>query len=326
MNRNTPETISQKYRSEIAMPGYKFVISYAEKLDGETVEVLHKHLEFEVYYVLANRILSRVADREFTLECGDLILLAPDVEHHTVYEPQVAKEYFVLIFSIEPVVAAKSGQSDNRANYEEVVKQLQRAREASFLTAHGDDIMARIIAQIGREMLERRVGWQDMVNSLLHHFFLYVLRALEAGQSSVPVPSEHLNLGVEATKFMHGNYHRQIAVEDAAAYLGISPRHVNRAFRQVFGSTFSKTLSLFRLNYAKKLLVTTDSPIEKIAELVGFKSSRTLFKLFQQYEGMTVSDYRSHSRKKKPGRAIKATARLRLGGDKKTRQRAKGWW
>ncbi len=298
MNRNTPETISQKYRSEIIMPGYKFIISYAEKLDGETVEVLHKHLDFEVYYVLANRILSRVVDRELTLECGDLLLLAPDVQHHTVYEPQVAKEYFVLIFSVEPLSVAKSGQSDNRANYEEVVRQLDLARRESFLTAHGDDTMARIVTEIGKEMVERQVGWQDMVNSLLHHFFLYSLRALEAGQSSVPAPSEHLNLGVEATKFMHGNYHRQIAVEDAAAYLDISPRHVNRAFRQVFGSTFSKTLSLFRLNYAKKFLVTTDDPIEKIAERVGFKSSRTLFKLFQQYEGMTVSDYRLQYRKK----------------------------
>ncbi|MCD8350224.1 MAG: AraC family transcriptional regulator [Planctomycetaceae bacterium] len=300
MNRNTPETLSQKYRSEIIMPGYKFVISYAEKLDGDTVEVLHGHQAFEVYYVLANRILSMVGDQEVTLNQGDLLLLAPNVRHHTIYEPGVDKEYFVLIFSVEANTAAKPVES--RYQFEEVEKRLELARKDSYLTAHGHDDMAQIIARIGREMVDRQVGWQDMVNSLLHHFFLFSMRAFETEQSAVPGPSEHLNLGVEATKYMHSNYHREIAVEDAAAYLGISPRHVNRAFRQVFGSTFSKTLSLFRLNYAKKFLVSTDDSIDKIAERVGFKSARTLFKLFQQYEDMTVSDYRLQQRKKvKPG-------------------------
>ncbi len=297
MNRNNPDTISQKYRSEVQTSGYRFIISYAEKLDGETVEVLHEHMEFEIYYVLDNRIVSRVADNELTVNRGELLLLAPGAKHHTVYEPGVEKTYFVLIFSVEAQPNLKTSQPECRLQFEEIQGRLDRVRELGHLVAPGHPDMDLILDRIRQEMLDRQTGWNDLVNSYLHHFFIHAMRGVDTDRSAVPAPSEHLNLGVEATKFMHRNYHRDIALEDAAEYLHISPRHVNRAFRQVFGSTFSKTLSLFRLNYAKKYLLATDEPIEKIAEMVGFHSSRTLFKLFNQYEHMTVSDWRQLHRK-----------------------------
>ena len=43
--------------------------------------------------------------------------------------------------------------------------------------------------------------------------------------------------------------------------------------------------------------MTTDLSIEEIAEKIGFTSSRALYKLFQQYEGLSLSQYRERHKK-----------------------------
>ena len=56
--------------------------------------------------------------------------------------------------------------------------------------------------------------------------------------------------------------------------------------------TFGKTLSSLRFNFAKHYLATTDYSVDEIAKLVGYKSTRTLFKIFKENEGLTISQYR----------------------------------
>lgn len=294
------DIVSQMYRGEVHTPGYTFVVTYAEKLNGDTVEFLHTHLYYEIYFVLENRIVSHVEGENHTLNKGDILFLAPKAKHHTVYEPGVRKEYFVLIFEVVPTPGLERLQPEYRMQYEEIRERLDIVdTRRQLVTRGGTDGMIAILESIREEKTERLIGWTDLLNSYLHHFFIHAIRAIEVGtpHSSIEKPPEKLNLGVDASKFMHGNYHRDISLEDAAEYLKISPRHVNRVFREVFGTTFSKTLSLLRLNYAKKHLSSTDHSIEKVSELVGFRTPRTLFKLFNQYEHMTVTEYRKKTRR-----------------------------
>jgi AraC-like DNA-binding protein len=72
----------------------------------------------------------------------------------------------------------------------------------------------------------------------------------------------------------------------------VTPRHVSRIFNEYFGTSFGKTLSIYRLSYAKNYLCDTDYPVEKIATLVGFASPQSLYKLFKEREKMTIKKYR----------------------------------
>lgn len=300
MQETQLDIVSQMYRGEVLTPGYKFVVTYAEKLNGDTVEFLHTHLQYEIYFVLENRIISHVEGQNHTLNKGDILFLAPKTKHHTVYEPGVKKDYFVLIFEVVPTPGLERLQPAYRTQYEEIRERLDIVDDRkSFITRGDTNEMLAVLERIRREKTERLIGWNDLLNAYLHHFFIHAARLIEVetSHSSIEKPPEKLNLGVDASKFMHGNYHRDISLEDAAEYLKISPRHVNRVFREVFGTTFSKTLSLLRLNYAKKHLSSTDHSIEKISEMVGFRTPRTLFKLFNQYEHTTVADYRRKNRK-----------------------------
>lgn len=297
------DIVSQMYRGEVTAPGYKFIVSYAEKLNGETVEFNHTHLHYEIYFVLKNRIVSRVEGQDYTLNEGDFLFLAPGAKHNTVYEPGVKKEYFVMLFDVILNHDLERLPLEYRIEVEEIRARLDIINTQKKHIASGNiDTINSIIDSIGREKAGRFIGWNNIVNGYIYHFFLHALRwiKVEKAHSVFEQPPEKLNLGVEASKFIHGNYHRDISLEDAAEYLNISPRHVNRVFRQVFGTTFSRTLSQLRLNYAKNHLSSTDYSIEKISELVGFHTPRTLFKLFNRYENMTVAEYRKKFRNQQP--------------------------
>ncbi len=114
--------------------------------------------------------------------------------------------------------------------------------------------------------------------------------------ASVQPISGQANLAVEITKYMHEHYAENISLDDVSKVFHITPRHVTRIFSDYFGTSFRRTLSVYRLNYAKNYLCSTDKTVEEIASLVGISAPQTLYRLFKENEGMTISEYRRYHR------------------------------
>ncbi len=64
------------------------------------------------------------------------------------------------------------------------------------------------------------------------------------------------------------------------------------------GTSFSDLLSEFRYAVARRLLRTTDEPIENIVYLTGFSEPSTFYRAFKRWSGMTPVQYRE--RRKQP--------------------------
>lgn len=56
--------------------------------------------------------------------------------------------------------------------------------------------------------------------------------------------------------------------------------------------TFSEYVTRRRIQRAKELLMTTNLPINDIAEESGYKTAKYFIKIFRELEGMTPSAYR----------------------------------
>ncbi len=90
--------------------------------------------------------------------------------------------------------------------------------------------------------------------------------------------------------------------QDLAHYLGWSPKHAIRAFREHVGSTPHAFVVEARLDHARFLLTETDAPIHAIAERLGYPDSPTFCKQFQRYHARTPSAWRRqhHLQRKNP--------------------------
>ena len=85
-------------------------------------------------------------------------------------------------------------------------------------------------------------------------------------------------------------------LEDVARVLGLPPRRLRFELTRA-GTSFTELLSEFRYAVARKLLRTTEEPIESIVYLTGFSEPSTFYRAFKRWSGMTPVQYRERRRK-----------------------------
>ncbi len=84
-------------------------------------------------------------------------------------------------------------------------------------------------------------------------------------------------------------------VEEAAAACGLSRSRFGALFRQTMGSSFGQFSLRARLGYAAHRLLTTDLPVEAIAQKVGFVDASHFHRTFVKHYGCTPRTYRDRA-------------------------------
>lgn len=95
-----------------------------------------------------------------------------------------------------------------------------------------------------------------------------------------------------ALAYIQDNLAEDIAVEDIAAEVGLSPGYFHELFHRETGDTPARHLMHLRLAAAKVRLVRTDLPITPLALELGFSSSQYFATAFRRHVGMTPREYR----------------------------------
>jgi len=77
-----------------------------------------------------------------------------------------------------------------------------------------------------------------------------------------------------------------------ASIFYVTPSYLGRLFKRNTGETFSDYLLKVRMNKAKQLLKTTETPVYEIARMVGFSDANYFCMKFQTIVGTTTTNYR----------------------------------
>jgi transcriptional regulator GlxA family with amidase domain len=83
-----------------------------------------------------------------------------------------------------------------------------------------------------------------------------------------------------------------ITLADMADHAAISPRTLNRRFREQTGTTPLRWLLLQRIHLAQELLETSDLPVEEVARRCGFGTSMNLRQHFAKHVYTSPNRYR----------------------------------
>ncbi|MBD3004827.1 helix-turn-helix domain-containing protein [Streptomyces sp. 5-10] len=90
--------------------------------------------------------------------------------------------------------------------------------------------------------------------------------------------------------------HGEVSIMDLAARSYMSRRNFNRRFRELTGTAPLQWLLGQRVEWARKLLETTDCPVAEVAERCGFRSPVMLRLTFRKQLGVTPTEYRASHR------------------------------
>ena len=94
-------------------------------------------------------------------------------------------------------------------------------------------------------------------------------------------------------QYIEDNFHRQITVGGIAKNVHISAEYLSRLFKKKNGFTIKWCINTIRMNHAQKMLIYTDTPVNKIGHAVGYDDMRAFYKMFSKQFGITPSELRN---------------------------------
>ncbi|GIO44867.1 response regulator [Paenibacillus apis] len=114
--------------------------------------------------------------------------------------------------------------------------------------------------------------------------------------SKLSEPKEQIHRLIEKTReYIASHYHKDLSIEEAAEFAGLSISHFCLLFKQETGYTFLEYLTECRIGKAKYILKNSQVKVYQIAPLVGYQDPRYFTQVFKKMTGMTPSEYRESS-------------------------------
>ena len=97
----------------------------------------------------------------------------------------------------------------------------------------------------------------------------------------------------KALAYIQQNALRGISVDDVARHLRVSRRLADLRFRELQDTTIGETIIQLRLDEVKRLLRTTNEPIDQIATRCGYENPNYLKNLFRRRYTMSMREFRA---------------------------------
>ncbi len=98
---------------------------------------------------------------------------------------------------------------------------------------------------------------------------------------------------IEILRYVREHACTGLTVAEVVAHAALSRSTLERWFAKNVGHSVQAEISRLRIERVRQLLLTTDLPLQTVAQLAGFSHVETLHRLFKRATGQTPGQYRS---------------------------------
>ena len=96
----------------------------------------------------------------------------------------------------------------------------------------------------------------------------------------------------EAINFISRNEKRPIQISDVSDHTGVSPKILQKKFKQILGRSVHNEIRRAHADYIAKLLLETNLTVSEIAYSMGYTCDNHMSRFFQKAKGVTITQYR----------------------------------
>lgn len=252
----------------------------------------HKHLFFEIIYVVSGSCIQTFNNQTLHFSAGDLCIMAPEVTHaievfdnSIILNILIRKSTFLDIFI--NTVRDKTQISMFFLNniYEKI--------KTPYLLFHtGDDVKIRnYILDMYVEDKNADEYSDRIICSILTIFFTQLIRR---HTQNMEVPKSITTRSDQETEVFNYimNHYSSVSLEELAHHFHFSVPYCSKLIKKISGQTFSELLENIRLQQGENYLLFTQLNISDISEKIGFKNPETFIRMFKRRHNMTPSKFR----------------------------------
>ena len=150
------------------------------------------------------------------------------------------------------------------------------------------DYFCRLKIETAQKMIRQKRYNYTQISDMLHSIWQYY-----------HAPNyRHIQLALDyiAENFSDPN----LSLESVSSHIGINATYLSRTFKSILGQNFLYYVNNQWITNAKKLLLSSDLPIQEIGTLVGYTNMTTFFRVFKKYTDTTPRVFRQDNRGEAP--------------------------
>lgn len=235
---------------------------------------LHWHKDYEFIYVEKGPLKIQKLDCQIILNDGEVYFMNSEEVHSYVdvtddlrfvvvnISPKIMQPYFenpseILTFKVE------RGEA-----YDRIADSMRTLRECEYL--------------------ENRLEFLKIKANLNNMEYFLIRNCQKPGMCFVKgSDSDDFDCSKSAILYMEKNYARDISLNEIASYVGMTPAHFSKYFKDKNDMTFSKYLRRIRLDHAVKDLRDNDISVKTAAMRNGFPNVNSLIITCKEIYGRT---------------------------------------
>lgn len=232
----------------------------------------HSHNMVEIYYFLRGNARFVVEGDIFSLERGNVLVMASGQTHHLLLEPSAVYERMALLMD---VAAAP-------ASFESLQDRLYQGAHRFVLEKKEQTWFEEGFALIGK------VG-ADARRALVHSFADMVFSLLLTKLTPLAEPNIHDDSIKKTINYINKNLANPLSLESIAAALYCSKVSLNRKFREIMGCTVWEYVVRRRI-YSARQYMSLGGSLSEAYQKSGFGDYSSFFRAYKKVVGTSPSE------------------------------------
>lgn len=237
----------------------------------------HCHGEYELHIILSGHARVEIGTKVQNLHPGQALIIAPGKYHMVASNDGELERFSLLITVPKGELAENLAAAVEQFRVFDVPGKLQKQCEEYYYETEAVNIYRR-----------------ELQHALLNQILIGLLRQIGIQQEQVKsgVVANDLERRSIIDDFFGDSLRKGAGQEELAARLHLSTRQLARVLQKDYGMSYREMLARSCMDRAAWLLRTTELPIPRVAEQVGYRSESAFYKVFFKEFGMTPLHYR----------------------------------
>lgn len=263
-------------------------------------EIRHSHMFVEMAYVFRGSCTQtfyvRGQDSGEKVDMKEVVLciITPGVEHTiSVFDDSVVINILIRTDTLKRTLTELVVGDHDLFRFFQNTLYGEESSNFMVFDTNQDESIRDIVINIMLELCEEKRYSQKASLLMLGLLFTY----LQRDHSSSIRFSEYAPAGIgyipQVISYMNNNY-RTATVESIAEHFHLSRPYLSRIFKAHTNTTVIQALQRIRLEQAGEMLIRTQTPVQDIAEAVGYGDTTFFIRVFKKAYQETPLQYRKN--------------------------------
>lgn len=260
----------------------------------------HKHIFFELVYVMSGTCRQRINQDEIQLNEGQFLLIAPDIMHSVgVFDSSVIINILIRRSTFEDIFYDMLRDTNKISAF--FNSSLFENEQNAYLIFDTENhpFFREFILDMFLEFLNKKKYYEKILNGQLMILFTKLLQLYE---NKIQYPSrigKSTQLSLEILGYIE-MYYQTISLKEVAVRFHLSEAYCSRLIRKHTGKSYTMIVQDIKFRRACSLLETSNISIAEISRLTGFEHVEHFNRLFKRRYQITPGQYRKCASQEKP--------------------------